>query len=93
MGYCSWELEIKSRHLGDGMQQSKPPLNYASALTKYSSLPIITMITLAPLVLPTNVDREKFADFGREVKDIHPGNCTADEFNEIEEALYKVFFI
>ena len=68
--------------------------NYASALTKSSSLQIITMtITLAPLVLPANVDREKFADFGREVKDIHPGNCTADEFNEIEEALYKVFFI
>ena len=67
---------------------------YASALTKYSSLRIITMtITLAPLVLSANVDLEKFADFGREVKDIHPGNCTADEFNEIEEALYKVFFI
>ena len=76
------------------MQQYKPPLNYANALPKYSSLPGITMtITLAPLVLPANVDREKFADFGREVKDIHPGNCTENEFNEIEEALYKVFFI
>ncbi|EDR15967.1 uncharacterized protein LACBIDRAFT_242796 [Laccaria bicolor S238N-H82] len=50
-------------------------------------------IKLAPLVLPANVDREKFSDFGREVKDIHPGNCTADEFNEIEEALYKHDFL
>lgn len=50
-------------------------------------------IKLVPLALPANVDREKFVDFGREVKDIHPGNCTADEYNEIEEALYKVFFI
>jgi len=93
---CSWELVLyKSGDVQVTSTNTNPLVNYASgALTKDSSLPITPMtLKLVPLVLPANVDREKFVDFGREVKDIHPGRCTADEFIEIEEALYKVFFI
>ncbi|KIO24209.1 hypothetical protein M407DRAFT_77255 [Tulasnella calospora MUT 4182] len=46
-------------------------------------------IELAPLPLPPSADASKFANFGREVKNIHPGNFTPEEFKEIEEALYK----
>lgn len=47
-------------------------------------------INLVPLTLPASVDQKKFVDFGREVKGVHPGNLSAEEFKEVEEALYKV---
>ncbi|KAG8946244.1 hypothetical protein FRC04_011990 [Tulasnella sp. 424] len=46
-------------------------------------------IELVPLPLPASADASKFANFGREVKNIHPGTFTPEEFKEIEEALYK----
>lgn len=49
-------------------------------------------IELAPLPLPPSADPSKFANFGRQVKNIHPGNFTPEEFKEIEEALYKVTY-
>lgn len=49
-------------------------------------------IELVPLPLPPSADASKFANFGREVKNIHPGNFTPEEFKEIQEALYKVRF-
>jgi len=47
-------------------------------------------IELAPLPLPASADASKFADFGREVKGIHPGTLTPEQFAEIQDALYKV---
>ena len=47
-------------------------------------------IELTPLVLPASADASKFADFGREVKGVDPGTLTSEQFQEIQEALYKV---
>lgn len=47
-------------------------------------------VELAPLALPASADASKFADFGREVKGIDPGNLTPEQFQEIQEALYTV---
>lgn len=47
-------------------------------------------IELVPLPLPASADASKFADFGREVKGLHPGDLTPEQFSEIKEALYKV---
>lgn len=47
-------------------------------------------IELVPLPLPASADASKFADFGREVKGLHPGDLTPEQFSEIEEALYSV---
>jgi hypothetical protein len=47
-------------------------------------------IDLAPLPLPASADASKFVNFGREVKGIHPGKLTPEEFKEIEQLLYKV---
>jgi xanthine dioxygenase len=47
-------------------------------------------IELTALPLPPSADPSKFADFGRQVTGVHPGNFTPDEFNAIREALYKV---
>ena len=47
-------------------------------------------IELTPLVLPASADASKFADFGREVKGVNPGTLTPEQFQEIQEALYKV---
>lgn len=47
-------------------------------------------IEFAPLPLPASADAFKFADFGREVKGIHPGTLTPEQFEEIQDALYKV---
>jgi hypothetical protein len=47
-------------------------------------------IELVPLPLPASADPSKFADFGREVKGVHPGTLTPEQFGEIQEALYKV---
>jgi len=46
-------------------------------------------IELTPLPLPASADASKFANFGREVKGVHPGKLTPEEFKEIEELLYK----
>lgn len=47
-------------------------------------------IELTPLPLPASADASKFVNFGREVKGVHPGKLTLEEFKEIEELLYKV---
>ncbi|KIM88879.1 hypothetical protein PILCRDRAFT_61811 [Piloderma croceum F 1598] len=46
-------------------------------------------IELTPLPLPASADASKFADFGREVKGVHPGTLTPEQFIEIQDALYK----
>ena len=48
-------------------------------------------IELTPLALPASADPSKFADFGREVKGVNPGTLTPEQFQEIREALYKVY--
>lgn len=47
-------------------------------------------IEILPLPLPPSADPSKFKDFGREVKGIHPGRLTDEEFKEVEQLLYKV---
>jgi hypothetical protein len=47
-------------------------------------------IYFVPLDLPPSADTSRFKDFGREVKGVHPGNLTQDDFKEIERALFKV---
>ena len=49
-------------------------------------------IELVPLPLPASADASKFADFGREVKGIHPGTLTPEQFEEIQDALYRVCY-
>lgn len=46
-------------------------------------------IELASLPLPPTVDASKFQAFGREVKACHPGKLTAEQLEEVKEALYK----
>ena len=48
-------------------------------------------IEFAPLALPASADASKFVDFGREVKGVDPGTLTSEQFQEIQEALYKVY--
>src|ERR1700753_3005703 len=48
------------------------------------------VIEVVPLPLPPSADPSKFRDFGREVRGVHPGKLTDDEFKEIEQLLYKV---
>ncbi|KAF7369883.1 Clavaminate synthase-like protein [Mycena sanguinolenta] len=47
------------------------------------------VIQLLPLPLPASVDASKFAQFGREVIGLDPGNLTNEQFEEIRAALYK----
>ena len=47
-------------------------------------------IDLTPLALPASADASRFAEFGREVKGVNPGILTTVQFQEIQEALYKV---
>ena len=47
-------------------------------------------IETVPLPLPPTADPSKFKDFGREVRGVHPGRLTDEEFKEIEQLLYKV---
>lgn len=47
-------------------------------------------IEVVPLPLPPSADASKFADFGREVKGVKPGELTPEQFKEVEELLYKV---
>ena len=51
---------------------------------------ILMTIELTPLPLPASADVSKFVDFGREVKGVNPGTLTPEQFQEIQEALYKV---
>ncbi|KAL4247397.1 TfdA dioxygenase [Abortiporus biennis] len=46
-------------------------------------------IEVVPLPLPPSADASKFADFGREVKGVKPGELTPEELEEIKELLYK----
>ncbi|RDB19383.1 hypothetical protein Hypma_013451 [Hypsizygus marmoreus] len=46
-------------------------------------------IELIPLPLPASADASKFADFGREVRGVDPGNPSPEQLAEIQEALYK----
>ncbi|KAI0082139.1 Clavaminate synthase-like protein [Panus rudis PR-1116 ss-1] len=46
-------------------------------------------IELSPLPLPKSSDASKFADFGREVKGVKPGELSPEEFKEIHDLLYK----
>lgn len=44
-----------------------------------------------PLTLPASADPSFFATFGKEVKGVtDPGNLTSEQFNELQDALYKV---
>jgi xanthine dioxygenase len=47
-------------------------------------------IELLPLPLPASADASKFADFGREVKGLNPGDLNSAQFEEVRDALYKV---
>ena len=49
-------------------------------------------IEVAPLPLPPSADASKFADFGREVKGVNPGDLTQEQLEEIKELLYKASF-
>ncbi|KAJ7693862.1 hypothetical protein B0H17DRAFT_1058494 [Mycena rosella] len=46
-------------------------------------------IDLFPLPLPETGDAAKFTEFGREVKGLDPGALSAQEFEQVKEALYK----
>ncbi|KAG8936207.1 hypothetical protein FRC02_003907 [Tulasnella sp. 418] len=46
-------------------------------------------IEVASLPLPPSADPSKFQDFGREVKNVDPGNLSGDEFAQIHDLLYK----
>ena len=48
-------------------------------------------IELVALPLPASADPAKFADFGREVKGVNPGTLSLEEFEQVKDALYKVF--
>lgn len=47
-------------------------------------------IELLPLSLPASADASKFQNFGREVKGLHPGKLTPEQFEQIKSALYQV---
>lgn len=47
-------------------------------------------IELTALTLPPSADASKFTDFGREVKGVNPAALTPEQFQEVQEALYKV---
>ena len=47
-------------------------------------------VQVLPLALPPSADPSKFAEFGREVKGVHPGKLTPEQFKEISDLLYKV---
>ena len=47
-------------------------------------------IEIAPLPIPPSADASLLKDFGREVKGVHPGALTPEQFKEIHDLLYKV---
>ncbi|KAF7329097.1 putative dioxygenase C576,01c [Mycena kentingensis (nom. inval.)] len=46
-------------------------------------------ISLLPFPLPASADAARLVDFGREVGGVDPGSLTAEQFAEVERALYK----
>lgn len=47
-------------------------------------------IQLEPLPLPSTANATQFADFGRVVNGVNPGELSSEQFKEIEQLLYKV---
>jgi hypothetical protein len=47
-------------------------------------------IQTVPLTCPPSADPSTFANFGREVIGVNPGNLSPSEFAEIQQLLYKV---
>lgn len=47
-------------------------------------------IEVIPLPLPPSANTDNFVEFGREVKGVHPGTLTPEQFTEVEQLLYKV---
>lgn len=47
-------------------------------------------IEVVPLPLPLSANTDNFVEFGREVKGVHPGALTPEQFTEVEQLLYKV---
>jgi len=45
------------------------------------------------LALPPSANPQYFAEFGKEIKGVNPADLTPEQFKEIEQLLYKVFFI
>ncbi len=58
--------------------------------TSWTPTHTLMAIELIPFTLPASADAAFFADFGREVKGVDPGNFTPEQFKEIEQALYQV---
>jgi len=46
-------------------------------------------VEVAPFPIPTGADAARMKDFGRVVKDLHPGKLTPEQLEEIKELLYK----
>ncbi|OSX66802.1 hypothetical protein POSPLADRAFT_1050974 [Postia placenta MAD-698-R-SB12] len=46
-------------------------------------------IEVVPISLPPSADIAKFADFGREIRGVHPGAISPEQFEELERLLYK----
>lgn len=47
-------------------------------------------IEVVPLPIPPSADAASFLEFGREVRGVHPGTLTSEQFKEVEQLLYKV---
>jgi xanthine dioxygenase len=47
-------------------------------------------IQTVPLTLPPSADPSKFANFGREVIGVDPGNLSSSDFAQIRQLLYRV---
>jgi hypothetical protein len=50
-------------------------------------------IQIKSLPLPPSANSQFFAEFGKEIKGVNPADLTPEQFKEIEQLLYKVFFI
>lgn len=46
-------------------------------------------LEFVPLPLPASADPNAFANFGRQVNGVHPGELTPEIFPQIRDALYK----
>lgn len=76
---------------GEGEHLYKPEdAGSASPRPKITFPETAMTIETVPLPLPPTADPSKFEDFGREVRGVHPGRLTDEEFKEIEQLLYKV---
>jgi hypothetical protein len=84
-GARGWEID-RYRH-------SCTQIPYLSRDEVIITCEITMAIETLPLPLPPTADSSKFKDFGREVRGVHPGRLTDEEFKEIEQLLYKVCVI